>query len=148
QLESEGLLEQRAKQGTYIRRPDRHELEEIYQVRILLEPYAAGEAAQRCTAADLRDLQGLLRSMSDALAQSRLLSSEADRERLLQDYAAKDAAFHEMIVRAGGNRRIAKTVTDANVLAIAMSFPKDSPQGALHSMVRAHREHRKILQAI
>src|SRR5262245_5901602 len=84
QLESEGLLEQRAKQGTYIRRPDRHELEEIYQVRILLEPYAAGEAAQRCTAADLRDLQGLLRSMSDALAQSRLLSSEADRERLLQ----------------------------------------------------------------
>src|SRR5262249_6353502 len=35
QLASEGLLEQRAKQGTFIRRPDRRDLDEIYQVRIL-----------------------------------------------------------------------------------------------------------------
>jgi DNA-binding GntR family transcriptional regulator len=147
-LESEGLLEQRPKQGTYVRRPDRRELAEIYQLRLLLEPFAAARAAQHATAESLAELESLLRGMFDAIEQSRPLTDEAARDRLLAEHAAKDTQFHQTIVRVADNRRILKAVSDANVLAMAMSFPKDSPHGALPSMARAYREHKKILQAI
>jgi DNA-binding GntR family transcriptional regulator len=148
QLESEGLLEQRAKRGTFVRRPDRQELDEIYQVRLLLEPFAAAEAARLLDAASLRKLDDLLAAMRDVIEQSRAVASESDRDRLLQIHAVHDTDFHAVIVRGGNNRRIVKIVADANVLAMAMSFPKDSPRGALPSMARSYREHKRILQAL
>jgi DNA-binding GntR family transcriptional regulator len=148
QLESEGLLEQRPKQGTFVRRPDRRELDEIYQVRLLLEPYATGQAAGRITPSSLAELESLLAAMFDAIEQARRQPEEAERDRLLAAHAANDIFFHHTILRAADNRRLLKTVTDANVLVMAMSFPKDSPQGALPSMARGYREHKKVLQAL
>jgi len=148
QLESEGLLEQRPKRGTFVRRPDRRELDEIYQVRLLLEPFAAATAARLLDAAALRRLASLVKAMRAVIAQSRAVPSETERDRLLQTHAGHDTAFHEVIVRGAGNRRIVKIVADANVLALAMSFPKDSPEGALPSMERAFREHKAIYQAL
>jgi DNA-binding GntR family transcriptional regulator len=148
QLASEGLLEQRPKQGTFIRRPDRRELDEIYQVRILLEPFAASQAAKLFDASGLRELHTLLAGMAETIARCRRIDDEAGRERLLQVFAGKDTAFHESILRAGANRRIQKIVADANIVALAMAFPKDSRLGALHGMVRAYREHQKIARAL
>jgi len=148
QLETEGLLEQRPRRGTFVRRPDRQELDEIYQVRLLLEPFAAGEAAQLLDAAALAKIGESLAGMRDMIEQSRAADRESQRDRLLQTHAFHDTAFHEGIVRAANNRRIVKIVADANILALAMSFPKDSPRGALPSMERAFREHKRIFQAL
>lgn len=148
QLETEGLLEQRPRRGTFVRRPDRQELDEIYQVRLLLEPFAAAEAALRLESPALANLDELLAAMRDVIERSRVVDMETERDRLLQIHALHDTGFHEGIVRAANNRRIVKIVADANILALAMSFPKDSPRGALPSMERSFREHKKVLQAL
>src|SRR5258708_6678592 len=52
-LEQEGILEQVPRYGTIVRRPERRDLEELYQLREALEPYAVAQAAGRLGPQDL-----------------------------------------------------------------------------------------------
>jgi len=146
-LESEGLLEQRPKQGTFVRQADRRELDEIYELRVLIEPFAAGQAALKMTDAERAEVRSLVEQMAEIVTRARGRKDEAARAADLTRHAALDTALHEALVIAAGNRRIQKIILDARVLTQAMSFPQDSPMGALASMERAMVEHEKIVEA-
>jgi DNA-binding GntR family transcriptional regulator len=148
QLESEGLLEQRPKQGTFVRQADRRELDEIYEVRLLIEPFAASRAARDMTDEKRSEVETCVRQMSAILERARERHDESAHAAELANYAVLDTTLHEILVVAAGNRRMQKIILDARVLTQAMAFPQDSPLGALASMERAHEEHERIAGAI
>lgn len=62
-LESEGLVVFSAHRGASVRLLTAKELAEIYDLRIMLETYALGEAAKRLTPDALRELERLAKQM-------------------------------------------------------------------------------------
>ena len=146
ELQLLGYLEARQGDGTLVRQPDGEALatpfrqllrgepqlaDDLLQFRRMVEPQVAAMAAERCSAADARDLR-----------------SELERQRGVIDRGgrmlAEDVDFHQRIARIAGN------VTVLHVL--------DTLQALLHelrsSMLKGDRQrlglaqHRAIAEAI
>ncbi|MEM7603659.1 MAG: GntR family transcriptional regulator, partial [Verrucomicrobiota bacterium] len=64
-LASEGLVKQVAGAGAFVRSFDRQEVSEIYDVRELIEPFAAAQAARFITDHELAELQTLLKDWEE-----------------------------------------------------------------------------------
>ena len=96
-LESDGLV---AKQdnGRYRTEPllTRTSFDHLYDVRLQLEPFAAGEASKRIGAAELADLKRVERAMHGA--------PTGGVAAQFAEFTAANAAFHEIIARGAGNR--------------------------------------------
>ncbi len=62
-LEAEGLVVNHAHKGAVVHKPTAAELREIYEIRMLLEPHAAREAATRVTPEMLQSLEAIVDEM-------------------------------------------------------------------------------------
>ncbi len=131
-LAQEGLVELRPGKGARVRVLSPREVEEVYEVRALIEGEAAARAAERCDEAGVRRLEAAL----DAL-------EAADPT----DYAAQIAAderFHARLVAAGGNRVLEQVFHDLDAaLALTRQFSRD-----LNQTPETRAQHRAIVAAI
>ena len=101
-LQAEGLVEAAPNRGATVKAYTEQELADLYDLRALLEGYAARRAASRIGAAQLEVLQQSLEEFDDArLAQDR------------QAISAANLRFHFTIVEASGADRLAKVVRSA-----------------------------------
>lgn len=75
QLRAEGLIDIYAHRGFQVRRLSATEVEEVFHLRLLLEPAAVAEGAARAEAADRLEAKAALQALNDALAQNRLKDS-------------------------------------------------------------------------
>ncbi|WP_020385901.1 FadR/GntR family transcriptional regulator [Kribbella catacumbae] len=140
-----GLLEARAGDGTYVRASNELESvlvrrataargEDVFELRAILEEYAAGLAAVRRTSEDLAELRRLLDCADE-------VSSTEDMEAI----AAVDGDFHRTLVRAGGN----ELLTDVygylgSALTSALgALPWNAEDQAEHA-----RLHRQLVDAV
>ena len=100
-LAQQGLLEVRPRKGVRIATLSLKDMEEIYAILTELESLAAEEAAEKgYSEEDLATLQQAIEAMEGALARE-------DREA----WAVGDNAFHEELVRLGGNSRVETIVS-------------------------------------
>jgi DNA-binding GntR family transcriptional regulator len=106
-LQAEGLVEASPNRGAAVRLYRRAELEEMYDLRALLEGHAAGRAAERIGDADLQ----ALRESRDRFA--RLLDA-SDLRALVEE----NAVFHETILRAADSDRLGSMVSDVVALPL------------------------------
>ena len=97
QLEGEGLVDIEPRRGAVVRPFDAADLLDLYDVRALIEPYAARRAATRIEAPAL----GRLRELSD-LADARGAADDA----AVDDQMAFNEEFHRIIVAAAGSPRL------------------------------------------
>jgi DNA-binding GntR family transcriptional regulator len=67
-LQAEGLVVVERNRGAFVANPTPEQLLALYEVRLLLEPHAAGLAARRTTAADLEVLRALYERMEHCAA--------------------------------------------------------------------------------
>jgi DNA-binding GntR family transcriptional regulator len=148
QLESEGLLEQRPDRGTFVRRPDRRDIDEIFQIRLLLEPFVASQAAQRADRNTLRELSRVHADMLAVVRQFRKAADPATRDRLMQEHISLDIAFHDLLLRSADNRRILKMIADANILTRTVGCPVAALENMLPFLVENQREHGRVLRAV
>lgn len=103
-LEAQGLLEVRPRKGVRILSLSADDMYEIYEVLTELESLASFRAAEAgYSETELAALAGTLDDMETAVANE-------DRE----SWARADAAFHDELVRLGGNSRIAMIVGNFN----------------------------------
>jgi DNA-binding GntR family transcriptional regulator len=101
----EGLVEQVPRHGTIIRRPDRRDLAELYELREALESYAVVKAAQIIGPQDLahlRDFVEQIRNIAREFANSGAGKLEGAA---LRDFLAADRGFHETLIGVVRNRR-------------------------------------------
>ncbi|KAB2340622.1 FadR/GntR family transcriptional regulator [Actinomadura rudentiformis] len=132
-----GLLEARAGDGTYVRASSELESvlvrraasarsEDVFELRAILEEYAAGLAAVRRTTDDLAELRRLLGC-----------AEEAGRTGDMETIAAVDGEFHRALVRASGNEILAEVY---EYLGSALT----SALGALTWNAEAAAEHDRL----
>lgn len=150
-LASKGLVEPKRKIGTLVRtgvhwnyldpqilswlfeaRESDQVVDELYELRHLIEPIAASLAAKNAKGADIE----LLRE-----AYEQMQAAGDDGEKIM----GPDLKFHQAIIGASGNRLFSSL---AHIIGAALSvnfeLVRDTPRGQRHSMPM----HRKVLDAI
>lgn len=133
QLESEGLVEIRARRGTTVREFTPDDVRDIYKVRELLEPAAAVDAVNlgAITPSLLNELSDTIKRLEDASHGTKFEDPVAAIE--------ADSAFHRTIVAATGNKVLtgihSSLTSQAHLLRI---FSTRSPRAA--DTIREHQE--------
>lgn len=135
-LESDGLVTKRALVG-YSAAPllDENSLNQLFELRLLLEPHCAGLAAQLATPATAVQLSGLLEAFPEA--------GPGEDYQAYRAVAQADTAFHDLIVRASGREMIADSL--ARLHSHMHVFRLWYRSGVTRS---THAEHARIVRAI
>lgn len=136
-LEGDGLVETIPNRGAFVSQWTDIDFEEIYGLRVRLEPYAARLAAGKIDPPKLKHLDEL------AAAMTRQLDTGADG--WIERCTELNAEFHSEILQASNSPRlisIVTTLTELPLVRRAISlYPRD--------MLRRNLEqHRQILQAL
>jgi DNA-binding GntR family transcriptional regulator len=95
QLQTEGLVEIRPRVGTFVTAPSRREINELFEMKALLEGAAARLLAQRGSVPELDLLRDNLKQADAAVAAD-------DRER----YAHLVQDFHDLLIRGADNAKL------------------------------------------
>ncbi len=146
-LESVGLIEIRAGEGTFVREisveslieplalvilTQREAVGELFEARRLLEPAIAGLAARRATGDEIYEMERILEEQAKEVA--------AGRTGL-----AQDAAFHAAIAGSAHNRAITRLV---HALMDLLAQSREESLQIPGRPSRSHQDHRRILEAI
>ncbi|MCL5270210.1 MAG: GntR family transcriptional regulator [bacterium] len=164
QLASEGLLERRPRQGMFVRQPDRRELEELYDLRILLESYAAGAVADVAAATGTATAAkgGEEECACDGAVGEPLARACGEMDRIIEEFRASgrqtlegdlairwfsaESAFHISILEAAGNRHVRKVASELRLMTRIMG--RHRLDHTLGDLTRIQSEHARILKAI
>lgn len=101
-LESEGLVDIRPQYGTLVSAVTKKKANDICDVRLLLEPYAAAVAAARVTDEDITALRARQRDIAAAEHQS--------REKARQLVFETDRAMHDLVLARCDNAVITQVI--------------------------------------
>jgi DNA-binding GntR family transcriptional regulator len=156
-LEAEGLVNLDERGSYVVSCFGSEDIEEIYGLRLLLEPYAASKALDRATPGDLEDLGSIVQEMQEAAAQK-------DIER----YVQLNQTFHFALYDLSGQRRLVRMIQSlwsglmpltpmavpgqlersASEHELLMRALKERRRDSVEALMRDHIEHaRKALQA-
>jgi DNA-binding GntR family transcriptional regulator len=133
-LRNEGFLDVESKAGWYVRPIDFDKLDQLYDLRVLLELAAVARLCAR--ASEPPEL--------DALKAVWLVPA-ADRLSGMREVGTLDEAFHATLVRAAGNAEIARVhwdVTERIRIVRRLDFTREDRIDATYT------EHAKVLRAI
>jgi DNA-binding GntR family transcriptional regulator len=136
-LESEGLVTKEPLRG-YAVAPvlTSEEVDDLYRVRLLLEPWAAGRAAELVSAAGAERMRAELDSLPTA--------PQGTRYREYHEIQAYDARFHDLIAELSGSRAVREALerTHSHLHLFRLDYPgRDSGDPTL-------LEHRRVGEAI
>lgn len=129
-LEQEGLLRSETNRGYFVRGLDAAEAEEIFALRLQLEPAAAAKGALRATAAEQEVARIALATLDAALR------SQAP------DVGMRNRAFHLALVRPAGRAVTQEIVERLHILSERYVRIHLEPQGR---DARATAEHHALL---
>lgn len=133
-LTAEGLVEVNPKGEARITELKENEIEEIYQIRAVLESFAAGEAASRLRDKEIAALRKLLRESGQAC-------SGNDFGKMAQI----NTKFHNLIYKAAKNRKLFQIIDGlCTNVTIHRALILATQRGAQESI----RDHEIILDAL
>jgi len=132
-LDSEGLIELIPRRGSFVRRMDIEELNELFPVMVVLEGLCAREAVENCATEDLQRLEKMHEKLESFAGQS-----DVDA------YYEQNFVFHQAIQDLSGNKWLQRVIGDLRkVLRLARHMQLTIP-GRLEQSLN---EHRQIMQA-
>ena len=136
-LATEGLVAIKSRSGTYVTAPSLRDIEELLDVRRVLETRAAELAVRRVDGSHVEQLAHIVTELGK-------LVGNKDWSQIYQRHVELDHELHRMIVEWSGNEQLRRFWEQANVhVQIArMRFRKTSSQ-----LDFAQREHEAILSA-
>jgi len=135
QLEAEKLVSKMPNVGYRASpRMTREEVQDLYTLRLLIEPYAAARAAERIDAETLATLEGIERDM-------RGVTDKDDRA--FARFAEADAKLHRLIATGSGNHLIAATIErlHSHLQIFRSLYRTNAPE-------QAAAEHQRIIEAL
>lgn len=131
-LAEAGLVRIDRNRGFRVLTPSAHDIEEIIEIRLALEPGTARRVAEEATDEQHAAIRDTLAAMDAAL----------DDE---ESFWAADHALHDLLMRAGGNQRAA-TIIDRLRATTALLGPPTTTAGRTLREIRD--EHEPIVTAI
>ncbi len=134
QLESEGYLTVMPRKGAVVSRMSKKEIEDFYEVKSLLEGYAARKAARKATEKDIEKL----RKLNDQLA---ILARKGD----VDGFFRKNREFHLGFINLCGNRKLPEIWGNLTGLFVRYRMASLAAPGRLSVSVK---EHNNIINAL
>lgn len=131
-LEQEGLLISQANRGFFVRAMSADEAEEVFALRLAIEPDAVAAAALAATDADQQAATAALAALDEAAAAH------------LDDVAARNRNFHTTLVRPANRLLTLQLVERLQVMSERYVHKHLEPAGRED---RAHLEHEVLLEA-
>ncbi|MDF2500323.1 MAG: rspR 3 [Anaerosporomusa subterranea] len=133
-LELEGFVVMVPRRGTYVTDLSIKDINEVYEIRTVLDVLAAGLAAERITEEELEELERLLVQIGEFVEQSNM-------EQLIEF----DTKFHDVLYRASRNDRLVGIINNlreqfTRFRSISMKYP-----GRMQNTVE---EHTRLVEAI
>ena len=144
-LANEGLVELVPQRGAVVREISREEMAELYEVRLGIEPYAAGLAAKRITASAIKDLQGLLDQWSGWIPRDGS-SDQAVPPSRASEFDRNDQSFHQILLDATGNRSLIRASEQSQVLTRIFGVRRHVY--TRQTLVRTFEQHEAIQRAV
>ncbi len=130
-LAAEGLINFVPNHGAFVNSWSVEDLRKVFELRALLESTAAGQAAPRIGEADLRRLRELAGGM--------VRLAERREPEFLDGVSALNREFHEIIMRAADNERLAGSVMRTIELPIVhRTFERYRPADLRRSLNHHH----------
>ncbi len=146
QLASEGLVMQIPNAGTFVKRPNRIDIENLYQLRIWLEGEAAAETARRVSDRRLKQMHDALDAMQAVAHNHRDAGRRLLSGTLLFRHVTNDLAFHLALIRGCGNRMVSKLVGHHHMMSqVWCDLPEKHD---LKNLARVYGEHARIYRAV
>jgi len=132
ELAAEGFVRFDARGGAVVHEVNRTELEDLYEIRKMLEPLAAARAAKYASRADMLEAAGLLAAM--------------ERETDMPQWAEYNCEFHNVIEQAGNSSRLVallKNLRELSAIYVTHSIVSEPDR------VRCgNAEHAEIFRAV
>ena len=136
ELEHQGLVTKSDRRGSYVTKLTVGDMEDIYVVRLGLEPLAASLACERMAEGDFEALDRILNSMQEATARR-------DFVELLK----QDLAFHQLIWKLSANAPIEKAL-NAVCPPLFASYMMRVVAGDFYDFTRDHAEHAALIETL
>jgi DNA-binding GntR family transcriptional regulator len=133
-LAEAGLVEIRRNRGFRVLPPRAHDVEEIVEIRLALEPPAAGKAARLGTG----EQHTAIRAALDAMAAAAARGDDAS-------FWPADRTLHDLLLRAAGNVRAAAIVAQLRSTT-ALLGPPTTASG--RTLAEIHAEHEPVVAAV
>lgn len=136
-LQAEGLLHFVPNQGAVVASWSGRDIEEIFELRAMLESYTAERAAERATAEQIEQLRDL--------ADQQYKLSEHNGPLVLGKIAELNSCFHQTLQDAAGSKRLPAIVAQLiEVPLVSQTFTRYTPE----QLLRSARHHVEIVQAL
>ncbi len=114
-LELEHVVERVPRVGTIVRRPSVDEIGDLYDLREMLESYAAACSARRSNAEQVRQLGELLAQLRQLCVDLRNSEESYLTTKQTQRFLALDMAFHAIILQAVRTPHVRRIIEDTRV---------------------------------
>lgn len=138
-LAAEDFILLQRNQGAQVKAWTMDEIDDLYQLRALLEGYAAARAAEHISLIQLDKMQLSIRKM-DAV-----LSCDATSEKKVEDFLVLNQDVHTIVWQASGSRRLESMlgllIEQALVVRTARKYSIDR-------IARSHQHHKELLTAL
>lgn len=134
-LEREGLVEAVPNRGATVKMYDPQELEELYNLRAVLEGHAARLAATRVTERDVRRLDESVERFGKLRITNEVLPELVD----------ENFTFHDVILQAAGSERLSRMVRE--VTAVPLIYKSYMAYSEEHRS-KVEDDHRAIADAL
>jgi len=131
QLDAEGLISLVPNRGAFVSRWTRGEIEQIYELRVLLEAFAAQVAATRASDEQIETLRRLADEMTVATK-----LPELDHDEI----AEVNAQFHRGMLDACGNNRLRDLLGSLTEMPLVLSTFRNYTRAELQRSAAQHRE--------
>jgi DNA-binding GntR family transcriptional regulator len=134
-LERDGLVRLVARRGAFVSAFDARDVDDIYEMRELLEPPAVGRAAVRATRADVAGVRRLLAAMERAWRSNVNRAFDLNR------------SFHQALCEQCGNRLLLNVLQQVWSHQSAVRIFTFAQEASVTLEERTNAEHRAIVEA-
>lgn len=136
-LGAEGWLEILPDQGVRVSEWSHRDIDEVFEIRVLLESHIARRAAARVHPDDIKRLRNYTQQMEAA--------KELSADEALEKRSAANNAFHSLLVQAAGNSRLHRVLqVMIEIPVVRRTFKSYTPEESDRSI--AH--HYEIISAL
>ena len=136
-LEAEGLLSFTSQQGAVVTSWSQRDAEDIFELRSMLEGYAARLAAERATKQDILDLR--------ELAQQQTFEATQCSPGYLERITGINSKFHHRLQQIAASNQLQSTLTNLSSIPLVLQTFRDYSSDDLN---RSARHHVELVEAI
>jgi DNA-binding GntR family transcriptional regulator len=134
-LEAEGLVTVTPRVGTFVSSLEYDEVKELFEVRLMIELYAAEKNVELITESQIQNLNRLVSELASHV--------DGNHYTNFSEYIEKEYYFHQHFVELCGNRRLLSIYRKLDAhLMITRAYYLKRVEGA----VQATKEHQTIVQ--